>query len=80
LRFASQSDGSIPSMTKRVDAANDLSVLFSEAGPRQGFEPVKVFSPDELDERDDFHLTVELVDTKLHRLWKGIQEDVERLV
>ena len=80
LRFASQPDGSIPSMTKRIDAAQDLSVLFREAGPRQGFEPVKVFSRDELDERDEFHHSIDLEDTKLNRLWKGIQEDVERHV
>lgn len=40
LRFCRQPDGSIPSLSLRTDAANDLSCLLTEDTPRRG-EPIR---------------------------------------
>lgn len=75
MRFCRQPDGSIPSISRRTDAATDLSCLLTEAAPRK-CEPIhhainhRGFQFQERGEPDE--------DWELRKLMRGIHEDAQK--
>lgn len=55
-RFATPPGGSVPSMTARVDAANDLSALLTETQPRTDCKPAPLIPNVPIDLMDHFRM------------------------